>query len=218
MQIRSLSYEKNGFVSNENLLEMLEEKNPVDLIKAKIASSTNPDELKFSLKKEADDLGIAYHPKIGIDKLEGKIAQTKKVVEATPVTRVMTEAEKISRRNTKMRNEAGKLIRIRLSCLNPNKKNWPGEIISVSNRVIGVFKKYIPFNAEVGYHVPNIIYQHLVERQCQIFKKIPKPNGETKVVSKLIREFAIEVLPPLTQVELDKLATVQTAKQSVDQD
>ena len=170
------------------------------------------------LKKEADDLGISYHAKIGTAKLEGKIAQTKSVMAPKPAARELTAAEQLSLRNRKMRNEASKLIRIRLSCLNPNKKNWPGEILSVSNKVIGVIKKFVPFNAEAGYHVPYIIYQHLLERKCQVFSRKKGPDGQERTVGRLIPEFAIEVLPPLNQAELDKLATVQAATQSVEQD
>jgi hypothetical protein len=168
------------------------------------------------LKQEADALGIAYHPKIGVEKLEGKIAQTKAVQAPAPVARVLTKEEKVSQRNTRMRNEAGKLIRIRLTCMNPNKKNWPGEIFSVGNKVTGPYKKFIPYASEDGYHVPNIIYQHLLERQCQVFTKIKMSNGQASTQGKLIREFAIEVLPPLSQVELNKLATTQAVKQSID--
>ena len=41
--------------------------------------------------------------------------------------------------------------------MNPTKKEWEGEIITVSNALVAVtVKKYIPFAAEDGWHVPQI--------------------------------------------------------------
>ena len=48
--------------------------------------------------------------------------------------------------------------------MNPAKKEWTGEIMTVGNRVIGSVKKFIPFNADDGWHVPYIMYEQLRER------------------------------------------------------
>ena len=107
------------------------------------------------------------------------------------------------------RKEAGKLIRIRVNCMNPNKKDWEGEMYTVSNAVVGTFKKYVPFNNDQGWHVPNIIYKHMEERQCQIFYTFKNELGHKVRKGKLVKELAIEVMPPLTQKELDALAQRQ---------
>ena len=170
-----------------------------------------------ALKAVADNLGIAYHPSIGIAKLEGKISQIQSLNEnAKEPEKELTAAEQKSRQHTKLRNKCRKLVRIRLNCMNPNKQAWPGEIFTIGNKVIGTFKKFVPYNAEAGYHVPNIIYEHLKERQCQIFRRFKLPNGQEKVESKMIKEFNIEVLPALTQKELDKLATEQAISQRIE--
>ena len=111
--------------------------------------------------------------------------------------------------------EATKLVRIRVTCMNPAKKEWEGEIITVGNAGVGTYKKYIPFNADEGWHVPNIIYQALQERQCQVFVSSKTKNGVTIRQGKLIKEFAIEVLPPLTEEELKDLAQRQAMAKSI---
>lgn len=180
-----------------------------------------PDELTV-LKKRADQMGIKYHPKIGLDKLRAKVNNIlsdnpKEVVPDTPPAApitpvVMTEGQ----RHAKMRKDAGRLVRIRVSCMNPNKKEYEGEIFTVSNRIVGTFKKYVPYNIDGGWHVPHIIYEHLKERQCQIFYTTKGPRGDKIRKGKLIREFAIEILDPLTPGEMKDLATRQAMANNLD--
>lgn len=162
-----------------------------------------------SLKARADLRGVKYHPSIGADALREKI----KAAEAgeTPKDEPET-AEAVETKNQKLRrivDEANKLIRIRLQCLNPAKREWPGEIFATGNAATGTIKKFVPFNADEGYHVPNMIYQMLKDRQCQVFYNDKVKNGVTVRKGKLIKEFAIEVLPPLTPEELHDLAQRQ---------
>lgn len=122
---------------------------------------------------------------------------------------VMSAAEFKVKQTQQNRLNAGRLVRIRLTCMNPQKKNWTGEIVSVGSAAVGTYKKFVPFNSEEPYHVPHIIYQHLKERQCRIGTVIKLPNGREVNRNKLINEFAIEVLPPLTKQELTDLAQRQ---------
>ena len=174
------------------------------------------DELSV-LKARADLLGIGYHPSIGLEKLKAKLNQalTPAEKEADGVTEIPT-GETERERRVRLKNEAAALVRIRLTCMNPNKREWNGEIITAGNRTVGTFKKYIPFNAEEGWHVPKIIYNQLVERQCQVFYSVKDARGQSIRRGKLIKEFAIEVLPPLTQVELDELARRQAMAKAID--
>lgn len=172
-----------------------------------------PDELA-ALKKRADMMGISYHPSIGLEKLREKVnaALSDEPVEETKVTKGETEGQKRKR----LADEAAKLVRIRVTCMNPIKKEWDGEIITAGNSAVGSFKKYIPFNADEGWHVPNIIYQQLLQRECQVFTTQRDEKGNQYRKGKLIKEFAIEVLPPLTQEELDELARRQAMSKSID--
>lgn len=109
----------------------------------------------------------------------------------------------------RLRNEAAKLVRVRVTCMNPLKKDWEGEIFCVGNGQIGSFKKFVPFNLDEGYHIPHIIYTEMKARMYQAFVTEKHSSGRKVKVGKLIREFGIEVLEPLTEVELKELAQRQ---------
>lgn len=123
------------------------------------------------------------------------------------VTYMLNETD--GQRRQRLRRAASEQIRIRVTCMNPNKKDWPGEIFTVGNTAVGTLKKFVPFNAEDGWYVPRMILQVMQERQCQIFINGKSKNGIKIRESKLIKEFAIEILPNLTEVELKELARRQ---------
>ena len=172
------------------------------------------DELS-TLKARADLLGISYHPSIGVEKLREKLAAAITDEAKNEDTEASKPTESETQKRLRLLQEATKLVRIRVTCMNPAKKEWEGEIITVGNSAVGTLKKYIPFNADEGWHVPNIIYQALQERQCQVFVSSKTKNGVTIRQGKLIKEFAIEVLPPLTEEELKDLAQRQAMAKSI---
>ncbi len=178
-----------------------------------------PDEI-VSLKKRADLMGISYHPSIGVEKLREKLATalnpSAAKEEETPVAAPVVAKETDGQRRLRKKQEASELIRIRVTCMNPAKKEWAGEIFTVSNATVGTFKKYIPFNADEGWHVPRIIYNQLVARQCQVFVNKKDGRGNTSRTGKLIKEFAIEVMPSLTPEELHDLAQRQALAGAID--
>ena len=174
-----------------------------------------------ALKARANLLGVKFHPSISLEKLREKVnaavtsdgAATSEEEAKDPAE---PKQETIGEKRKRLKTEALKLVRIRLTCLNPAKKEWEGEIITVGNSLIGTVKKFVPFNADDGWHVPHVIYQHLKERQCQIFQTATDARGNKVRKGKLIKEFAIEVLPPLTKEELDELARRQAMAKAID--
>ena len=176
-----------------------------------------------ALKARADLLGISYHPTIGLEKLRDKVnaaitseGESDSAPEADAQVQEAPKETEAAKR-LRLRNEAAKLVRIRLTCMNPNKKEWDGEIIAAGNAAVGTFKKFVPFHsADDGWHVPNIIYKQLVQRECQIFVTTTDGAGNKIRKGKLIKEFAIEVLPPLTEDELKDLAQRQAVAKSID--
>ena len=121
----------------------------------------------------------------------------------------MTEEEYLSRQRTAAQKECGRLVRCRITCMNPHKKNVTGEIISVGSSKVGTYKKFIPFNVEEPYHIPKIIFDYLKEKKCRIGTTVKLPNGQEVNRYKLVNEFALEVLPPLNEKELADLAQRQ---------
>ena len=176
-----------------------------------------PDELT-TLKARADTLGVTYHPAIGVDKLREKVAAAiagtpePKNTEVVEVPEVVVET--IEQRRMRKRKEANALMRVNVSCMNPAKKEWDGELITAGNTLVGSFSKFVPFNTEDGWHIPHIIYEQIKDRQCQIFVTVKDARGNSSRKGKLIKEFAIEVLPTLTADELSELARRQAASNS----
>ncbi|HEY7823555.1 MAG TPA: hypothetical protein VIG24_11995 [Acidimicrobiia bacterium] len=168
-----------------------------------------------TMKGTADRLGISYHPSIGAEKLSEKIKEFRAVQEENaPATQPATaapeaEGETQAQRHRRVRQQATALVRIRVTCMNPSKKDIEGEVFTVSNAVVGTLKKYVPFNADEGWHVPQMILNMIRRRKCQVFVKEKTKNGVSFKKGKLINEFAVEVLPPLTEAELGQLAQRQ---------
>ena len=175
-----------------------------------------------TLKERATLMGVKFHPSISLDKLREKVnAATDEsdepddeVVSAKVVAPVIEET--VNQKRNRLKKEALALVRIRLTCMNPAKAEWEGEIFTIGNSSIGSVKKFVPFNADDGWHVPNIILQQLQERQCQVFVSAKDARGNNVRRGKLIKEFAIEVLPPLTEKELEELARRQAMSKAID--
>jgi hypothetical protein len=180
------------------------------------------DELE-TLKARADRMGITYHPSIGVDKLREKVRAAMSddpkpsapEVKAPHVAQAPVQ-ETVAQERARLKREATALVRIRLSCMNPAKKEWTGEIFTVGNSIIGSLTKFVPFNADEGWHVPKILLDVLQERKCQVFTTLKSKNGIAVRQGKLIKEFAIEILDPLTEAEIHDLAQRQAMAGSVD--
>lgn len=117
---------------------------------------------------------------------------------------------------TQLKREAGEMLRIRVTCMNPNKKAWEGELFTCANSAVGTFKKFVPFDNEAGWHVPRIIVNMMKAKRCQIFVHTKDKRGRKVTTGKLIREFAIEILDPLTAEALSDLKQQQAMSGSID--
>ena len=194
------------------------------------------------LKNRARLMGIVFSNSIGLASLKVKInakldgeAKQAAAAEIEPdeddeedevvetQTKVVPKAEPVAPKVKKtprqvMYEEQMKLVRLRITNLNPAKKDLPGEIFTVANKILGAVKKFVPYGeaTENGYHVPVFIYNQLKEREFQNIKTRKDSRGRVIVETGMAREFAIEVLPPLTELELAKLAAAQAAAKGMD--
>lgn len=178
------------------------------------------DELE-ALKARADVLGVKYHPNIKLDSLKEKVKakMAKEPNVATDANADLDEPveETVGMKRRRVRQEALKLVRIRVTCLNPAKKEWEGELFTVGNSLIGSVTKFVPFNTgDDGYHVPQILLNQLKQRMCQVFYTATDDRGNKVRKGKLIKEFGIEVLPQLTGPELAELAQRQALARAID--
>jgi hypothetical protein len=198
------------------------------------ADLEKPDELTV-LKTRARVMGIAFSNNISVETLRAKI-QAK--MDATPETQSAAAAELSAPAQAnplldgedaasepaptkpltkgqirqKLMREAMKLVRVRITNLNPAKKDLPGEIFCIANRYIGTVKKFIPYGevTDNGYHIPYCIYQELEARRFNNIR-VTRRKGREHVETSWAKEFALEVLPQLTPEELRRLALQQAA-------
>jgi hypothetical protein len=166
-----------------------------------------------SLKESATSMGVSFHPSIGYDKLKKKIEEhlAEESTEGDESTKadnvVAIGRETKAQKSNRLKKEHSKLVRIRLTCMNPLKREYEGEVFTVSNRVVGTLKRMVPFDAV--WHVPQIMLNVIRERECQVFQSIRDNYGRTSRKGKMIKEFGIELLPSLTGAELQDLAQRQ---------
>ena len=182
------------------------------------------------LKERAVLMGIKHSPNIGLVTLKRKVAakqegkeevvaevpkEVKEPKELDAEVLLKKYGETTGQRTTRKRKEAQALTRVRVTCMNPDKKAWEGEIFTVSNSLIGTTKKYVSFISEDGFYVPAIILNVMRERQYVHHFSVTTPKGPVNR-QKLVKEFAIEELVPLTKEELKELAHKQAISKSLE--
>lgn len=186
-----------------------------------------PDRLAH-LKQKATMMGIPFSNNISVETLSARIEEklsskgvtSEDAPELNPLEGDVAGAvptRQLSEREIQKRDQLA-LIRVRITNMNPHKGDLPGEIFCVANEVIGEVKKYIPYNeaGEDGWHVPKILLTMLQEKKYLHIKIVKdKRTGTTRPIESWAREFAIEVLPPLTKEELRTLAAAQIAAGTV---
>lgn len=177
---------------------------------------TSPEaELEY-LKNRAKLMGIEFGSRIGLEKLRAKVEEAlKEPAEEEVSLEGMTKAQRTAAIREKQRKEQMKLVRVRIANLDPSKRELRGDIYAVANKYLGTVRKFIPFGegTDNGYHIPHILYEHLKSRKfLQVSSRRDTNNGNKLVIDqRWVPEFAIEVLPPLTEEELAKLAASQAA-------
>ncbi len=186
------------------------------------------DELSL-LKERAVTLGLKFHPATGLEKMrklvndklnpEAKEDDSEPEVvnaEASSKVPILSEAQLKQRYHQRLRKEALQLVRVVVHCRNPDKQAWHGEIITTGNAVIGSIKKFVPFDVEAGFHLPQMILDVMRDRKYQHFVKKKVPGQAPQMVSTLSNEFQIEVLKPLSKDEMEDLKHQQAVNHSID--
>lgn len=187
---------------------------------------TTPTELE-ALKQRADQMGITYHPSIGVDALREKVtAKLNDITESkqepvqnitvninsefTPSPAALKMAE--DQNKNYIRKQALRLVRVNITCMNPNKKEWDSELFSVQNDILSA-KRLVPFNTD--WHVEQCILDMIEDRVCTAYKNRKDQYGRTHTDPYQIKEFAVRVLPPLTEDELEDLRQQQAMRGGV---
>ena len=162
------------------------------------------------LKQRADEMDIGYHPKIGVESLKKKI-NTK----INPPTKAGSDSlQGNNSERMRLMKEAKILKRVLIINQNPTKKEWGGEYIGVSNSAIGTIKRYVPFDLET--HVEDIILKQIKTRKMTRFYTEKNELGQKVRKFRLVPEFSVSMLDPLTPAELKQLADDQVKRGAID--
>lgn len=180
---------------------------------------TMSDELTL-LKEQADTLGLTYSNNIGVDALRKKVeaklnGDPDENANSKPRAKVEeTDQERTMRIRNELQANELKLLRCRITCLNPAKAELKGEFISVGNKYIGTIRKFVPFGeAGEAYHLPKILVDDLRSREFNQVKTSRNAKGQLEIHQRLVKEYSIVELEPLTEKELAELARMQAAKE-----
>lgn len=169
------------------------------------------------LQNRAQLLGVAYDEGDDVDTLRQKIKDAVEgkvpVASAPAPQQSLTKAQKMAAKRQQMYLEQMRLVRLRITNLNPTKADLTGEIFSFSNKYLGTVRRFVPYGeaTDNGWHLPWCIYQELLAREFVQLNVRSGPKGESKPNPRWVKEFALEVMTPLTAEELRVLANKQAA-------
>lgn len=175
-----------------------------------------------SLKSKADKLGITYKSNISETALAKKIeAVLSDESSAKDESDEADESEQDGEEETKPkpkkldkaseRKRSQKLIRVVVRPLDPRRTQLDGELVMTGNSAIGTTGKFVPFNVESGFHIPEIIYNSLKDRTFTEFYTVQDAQGNEHTKSRQKKAFIIEVLDPLTEAEIQEIKIRQQA-------
>ena len=190
---------------------------------------SNPTELEL-LKKRADAMGIEYHPSIGLASLKQRVKAVmndQPIPEEAPLPEVTREGQVVNtakyvanespiEMKKRLRREAHRMIRVNVTNRNPAMKDYTGDNYCVSNSIIGDIKKFVQYDTVEGYHVEHAIYEHLLEKEYQVFTETTDAKGRPMVTCKNVKELSVMVLDQLTPDEMDELKIKQALNKSID--
>ncbi len=178
------------------------------------AQITTVDELtdlsNEDIVEELKASGVNPHHKTGRDKLmatlvdvrNGVYNQDKKAtyVAAPPLTKTQL---------------ATRMQRIVVTPNDPNMSSYSGLIFTAGSSKVNngrMIKKYVPFNNDEGWHVPQILIDQIEAAEMQKFRTITLPNGKKGKEAYLTKKFNVKILPPLTVPEMEALAAAQRSR------
>ena len=187
------------------------------------------DELTF-LKERAKVMGIPFSNNISLETLRKRIADKKEgkdEPEVNPlagdseIAAITTDAPKKldAKQNALalrklMHREQMKLVRVRITNMDPKKKDLPGEIWTVANEYLGNVRKMIPYGEQTddGFHIPYCLFRLLQSKRFLHIRTVKDHvTGLERQEKQWVKEFSLDVLPDLTKEELARLAAAQAA-------
>ena len=189
---------------------------------------TAVDELAL-LKERAKQMGIPFSNNISLETLRKRISdkmEGKEEPEVNPLTgdveiaAVTSAPKKLDAKQNAlalrkmMQRDQMKLVRVRITNMDPKKKDLPGEIWTVSNEYLGNVRKMIPYGEQTddGFHIPYCLFRLLQSKRFLHIRTVKdRVTGVERQEKQWVKEFSLDVLPDLTKEELARLAAAQAA-------
>ena len=189
---------------------------------------TAVDELTL-LKERAKQMGISFSNNISLetlrkriaDKMEGKdepevnpLAGDSEIAAITSAPQKLDAKQNALALRKLMQREQMKMVRVRITNMDPKKKDLPGEIWTVSNEYLGNVRKMIPYGEQTddGFHIPYCLFRLLQSKRFLHIRTVKdRVTGLERQESQWVKEFSLDVLPDLTKEELARLAAAQAA-------
>ena len=186
------------------------------------------DELTL-LKERAKVMGIPVANNISLgtlrkrvaDKMEGKdeapevnaLTGDPEIAQALATKPLDPKANAVALRKL-MHAKQMRQVRVRVTNMDPKKKDLPGEIWTVANEYLGTVRKFVPYGEQTddGFHIPYCLYRLLDSKRFLHIRDVKdRTTGIVRQDKVWAKEFSLDVLPTLTQGELDRLAAAQAA-------
>lgn len=189
---------------------------------------TAVDELVL-LKERAKQMGIPFSNNISLETLRKRIAdkmEGKDEPEVNPlsgdveIAAITSAPKKLDAKQNAlalrkmMQRDQMKLVRVRITNMDPKKKDLPGEIWTVSNEYLGNVRKMIPYGEQTdeGFHIPYCLFRLLQSKRFLHIRTVKdRVTGVERQEKQWVKEFSLDVLPDLTKEELARLAAAQAA-------
>jgi len=178
------------------------------------------------IRQELTENGVTLHHKTGTKKLASTLADVRnkehKEDPEKPTSSSLSGSTEASRAAKAKHlaamqtpeKRAMKLTRVVVVPNDSTMANYPGLIFTVGASGINdgqMIKKFVPFNNEEGWHVPQIILDQIENAQMQKFKTVTRANGEKVLEPYNAKKFNVQILPPLNKEELETLAAANKA-------
>ena len=171
---------------------------------------------KEALIEQGKSLNLNIHPNTSLENMvqmvnQGLIYKYHTAPDA-PIEQV------VHKDPSKARREAEKRIRVRVTNMDPTKKDHTGQIFGFSNSVVGTIQHFVPFDLEEGFHIPQVLLETIKSTKYRVtkYRTISKAGREEEVpYSVSLPSFQVEVLPPLTGEELEVIKKRQLANQTI---
>lgn len=186
------------------------------------------DELTL-LKERAKVMGIPFSNNISLETLRKRVADKMEGKDEAPEVNALTGDPEIAQAmaakplNQKdnavalrklMYTKQMRQVRVRITNMDPKKKDLPGEIWTVANEYLGTVRKFVPYGEQTddGFHIPYCLYRLLDSKRFLHIRDVKdRTTGIVRQDKVWAKEFSLDVLPTLTQAELDRLAAAQAA-------